>query len=484
MKSKIIYILTIVCVLIASVTFYSIDISSHRIHQHLDERWQPSEDDDTATHLPIVSIQTNGQKIPGSRIIQEDGTAYTELSDSMSESVITDFTLIDEQNGKNHISDEASVKSLADIHIRGNSSRYFDKKSYSIHLIDEDGKENPQSLAGMSAHDEWVLHGPFLDRSYIRNYLCMNIAGEIMEYAPNVRFCELWIDGEYQGLYLLMETISRGEGRIEINKTNDNSYVTSFIVRWDRIGKGDHELNNFTYYTYESDQSALDIRYPGNNTLTAEKEEYISQQISQVEKMLYSMSLWEENLSNYLDLESFAEYFIINEFFRNIDAGQFSTFLYSDVRGKIKTAVWDFNNCCDNNADGINNEIGFSMQNGIWFSQLLKNRSFVALVVEKYHQLRESPLSTDYILNYIDETDAWLKEAIIRNDEVWGYVYDLENYDIYNYLSPVERNMESHEEAIEQLKHFIEERGQWLDEHIESLYQYCSESKNANEMLR
>ena len=104
MKSKIIYILTIVCVLIASVTFYSIDISSHRIHQHLDERWQPSEDDDTATHLPIISIQTNGQKIPGSRIIQEDGTAYTELSDSMSESVITDFTLIDGQNGKNHIS--------------------------------------------------------------------------------------------------------------------------------------------------------------------------------------------------------------------------------------------------------------------------------------------------------------------------------------------------------------------------------------------
>ena len=104
--------------------------------------------------------------------------------------------------------------------------------------------------------------------------------------------------------------------------------------------------------------------------------------------------------------------------------------------------------------------------------------------MEKYHQLREGPLSTDYILNYIDETDAWLKEAIIRNDEVWGYVYDLENYDIYNYLSPVERNMESHEEAIEQLKHFIEERGQWLDEHIESLYQYCSESKNANEMLR
>lgn len=80
---------------------------------------------------------------------------------------------------------------------------------YSIHLVDENGAEDPQALAGMAAHDEWALNGPFLDRTLLRNYLCLNVAGEIMEYAPNVRYCELYLNGEYQGLYLLMETVSK-----------------------------------------------------------------------------------------------------------------------------------------------------------------------------------------------------------------------------------------------------------------------------------
>lgn len=88
------------------------------------------------------------------------------------------------------------------------------------------------------------------------------------------------------------------------------------------------------------------------------------------------------------------------------------------------------------------------------------------------------------MIEYIDNTNTWLDSAIQRNDEVWGYVYDLNNYNELNYLKPVERNIESHDEAVEQLKDYLIQRGRWLDKHIESLYQYCSESKNANEMLR
>ena len=109
---------------------------------------------------------------------------------------------------------------------------------------------------------------------------------------------------------------------------------------------------------------------------------------------------------------------------------------------------------------------------------------YLVIFIEKYHQLRKSYLSTDYLIQYIEETDAWLSDAIKRNDEIWGYVYNLENYNETNFLAPVERNMTSHQEAIEQFKHYIDERGEWLDQHIESLYQYCSESKNANDMLR
>ena len=57
------------------------------------------------------------------------------------------------------------------IHVRGNSSRSFDKSNFAIRLIDENEKNNPQSIMGMDAHHEWVLHGPYLDKTLMRNYM-------------------------------------------------------------------------------------------------------------------------------------------------------------------------------------------------------------------------------------------------------------------------------------------------------------------------
>ena len=109
---------------------------------------------------------------------------------------------------------------------------------------------------------------------------------------------------------------------------------------------------------------------------------------------------------------------------------------------------------------------------------------FVDAVVLEYHQLRRGVLSDKYLLNYIDETLLWLGDAIERNFSVWGYVFDLSQYNGMTYLTPVERNATSHAQAVEQLKRFIVERGAWLDAHIETLYQYCSDSKNVNLLAR
>ncbi len=491
MKSKLIYILTICFIFIACLTLYKFDskVEISRIHQHKENKWEDNEEsseDVFQSHLPIVKIDTNGQKIPGTPISKEDGVIISETAENGEDTITAYFSITDGQSGNNQLNDQESVKSKSLIRYRGNSSRFFDKKSYSINLINEDRSENKQELAGMAKHDEWVLNGPFLDRSLLRNYLCLNISGEIMEYSPNVRYCELFVDGKYQGLYLLMESISRGEGRLNISKPEKNSDITSFIVRWDRAGKGEFELDNYTYYTYKSDVSALDVVYPGSTLMTQGRHEYINEQISKVEKTLYSYDLWDDDkgYKQYLDINAFAEYFVINEFFRNVDAGRFSTFYYKDVRGKIKPVVWDFNNSANNYIDYVWDESGFSMQNAPWFSQLLKDKEFVDLVIEKYKKLRKNVLSEEYLINYIDETNTWLGDSIKRNDEVWGYVYDLNNYNETNFLTPVERNVTSHEEAVEQLKEFIIKRGNWLDDNIESLYQYSAESKNANEILK
>lgn len=105
---------------------------------------------------------------------------------------------------------------------RGNSSRHFDKKSLKLRFINKSAKPKAVSLAGMSKESEWVLHGPFLDRTLVRNYLSYNIAGEIMTYAPNVRYCELVVDHQYCGLYLAVESIEQGRHRVNIEKVIEN----------------------------------------------------------------------------------------------------------------------------------------------------------------------------------------------------------------------------------------------------------------------
>lgn len=307
-----------------------------------------------------------------------------------------------------------------------------------------------------------------------------------MEYAPNVRYCELFVDGKYQGLYLLMESISKGEGRISIQKPDKNSNTTGYIVLLDRAGKGDQELSNYSYYTYRSGISALDVRYPGLNQITDGRMEYIRQDISKIEKVLYSYDLIDEKkgYTRYMDLKAFAEYFIINEFFRNVDAGRFSTFYYKEARGKLKPCVWDFNNGADNYIDYTWNEAGFNMINAPLFDALIKDEKFVTEVVDKYRELRGGVLSEEYLSKYIDETNTWLGDGVSRNYEVWGYVFNLENFNGMNYLTPMERNVTSHEQAVQQLKNFLSARGNWLDEHIDTLFQYCHVSKNANELIK
>lgn len=485
MNKKFIYIFTIVCLLLSSFGLNQLQMGKRagRTHQHREDEWQhvKAAENVDSTHLPILRMDTGGQKIPGTPIPGSHVGIY-ETAENGEKTIRVSFALIDGQKGDNRLSDPPSVMTQAEIRYRGNSSRFFDKKSYAVHLVNEDGSEDKEELAGMTAHNEWVLNGPFLDRTLMRNYLCLNISGEIMEYAPNVRYCELYVDNEYQGLYLLMESVSRGNGRIQIPKPEKNSSVTSYIVRWDRTGKGDHELDNYTKYTYKGDVSSLDVRYPGSSQITENRFYYIEDDISKIEKILYSCDLMEE--TDYIDINSFAEYFIINEFFRNVDAGRFSTFYYKNSRGKIKTCVWDFNNACDNYIDYVWDEAGFTLLDAPWFSQLLKDERFVHLVVMKYRQLRKSFLDEKYLLSYVDELRNWLGDEVEKNNAKWGYVYDLSNYNGMNYLTPVQRNDTSYDDAVIRLKNFIVARGMWLDQHMETLYQYCHISKNINEACR
>lgn len=431
------------------------------------------------THLPLISIETNGQKIPGEA---RDGST-----------VEVKVTTFNNNDGKNSLSSNKETEGKARIRYRGNSSMQFDKKGYLMKLIDENGEDREEKIFGMDLHDEWALHGPFLDKTLIRNYMWYNIYSQIDGNAPKVRFCEMILDGKYMGLYLMVETVARSEyGRVQISKYDEKKTASSYLVQLDReLEEDDNKhLENFSKYTRKMEDTEirddgselvihhgqdLEIKYPPEDIITEDTIKYITEDISEFEKALYSYDYnkKKDGYKSYINFDSFVNYFIINEFTLNNDAGYRSTYLYKDARGKLTLYLWDMNNTFDNFFKEILVNQDFTLKNRVWYNMILKDEKFVNEVINRYNELRKTYLNEEYLLNYIDDTIEYLGPAIERNYTVWGYSFIKEN----GLLIPTERNLTSYKEAIEQYKNAIHERGTWLDKNIYTLYQFCNEAK-------
>jgi spore coat protein CotH len=290
-----------------------------------------------------------------------------------------------------------------------------------------------------------------------------------MDYAPNVRSCEAFINGEYMGLYLMVESVTAGDNdsRLQLSINRKNNTYTGYCLRVDDGSNEIKDLNTFSMYTYQT-EGVVDSVYPGTSNLTPEMKARIQKDFSAFERILYSGDYNDPRYGYeaYIDVDSFVDYFILNEFSSNYDAGARSTYIYKEVGGPYKLCVWDFNSALDNYQEQAVDPEMFLLQNRVWFNALIQDGRFTERVIQRYRELRETYLSEEYLNQYIDETIAYLGDAIDRNNERWDedFVYDL--------LIPPERNPDSYEEAVLDMKQYIHVRGEWMDENIDMLRQY------------
>ena len=477
MKRKLTLLLLIFLLPLTALVFQSLaQRDLPRYHQHLEAAPKAAEPEDAgsfSTHLPLVTIETDESQLP-QLVLDQDPIEST--------TVLATISLIDNPDCRNHLTDPPVSVSRVRLHYRGNSSIHFDKKSYKLNLLQaDDQREEKLEFFGMPADSEWILNGPFLDKTLLRNYFCLNIAGEIRSDTPEVRFCELFINGAYQGVYLAMENISRGESRVNISPYTPGRNYTSYLLRADRKEGMTAPLNNLTFYTLHLPETvAIEILYPVEARRDAALHRYIEEDLSVFEKALYSYDYdsFFFGYRRFIDTSSFVDYFIINEFFKNLDAGSYSTYLYKDLQGKLTIGpVWDFNNACDNYIETPSDERGFFLVSKTWYFMLTKDEDFIEQVISRYRSLRRGILSDSYLQSYLDSAAAYLGPAIERNYQVWGYSFDPASLNERNRLWPEERNPLSYQEALSQLKNFLLARGAWLDENIENLRQYCHESK-------
>lgn len=449
-----------------------LNTGSERYHQHVEAEEKSvcqHVEDVFCTHLPVIQINTGGVEIPGVALHDENGkTYYTTTADGKTEITAT-VSIIDRVGRNNHTSDQAALSSLAKVSVRGNSSRHFIKLGYSLNFVDENDANVSLPVMGMDAHHEWVMHGPILDKTMIRNYMWYNIAGEVMDYAPNVRFCEAFIDGEYMGLYLMVESVTAGKNnsRLQLSIDKKNNTFTGYCLRVDGGSNEIKNMNTFSMYTYQT-ENIVDSVYPGTSNLTPEMKTRIQKDFSTFERVLYSGDYNDPQYGYraYIDVDSFVDYFILNEFSSNYDAGMRSTYIYTEVGGLYKMCVWDFNSALDNYQEHAVDPKMFLLQNRIWFNALIQDGNFTEQVILRYRELRETYLSEEYLNRYIDETIAYLGDAIDRNYKRWDIAFD------YDLLLPSDRNPDSYEEAVLDMKQYIHVRGEWMDKNIDILRQY------------
>ena len=411
--------------------------------------------------LPLMKIQTGNQnivdepKIPGSlQIFQEE-------------------LLIEEH--------------LIGIEIRGSSSQMFDKKSYGFETWDEMGEDLNASLGGFPEEEDWILYGPYSDKSLVRNVLIYELSNNMGQYASKTKFYELEINGVFQGIYVLMEKIKRDRNRVDISKNKVEDITGGYIIKIDKpTGDGDWYDENIAFASqYNTTGVLVDTgninflyEYPKADDVSDEQKKYIQDYIHLFETALISEDF--ESIENgyrqFIDLDSFIDFFILNEFSKNPDGFRLSTYLHKEKGGKLKMGpIWDFNlafgnvNYCDGDspygwAHRFNDICsGDNWQVPFWWNRFLDDPEYVSLLKERWAILRSEILSSDTVSGRLRELQENLKgsSAIDKNFGKWLI--------LGKYIWPNKFIGDSYDSEINYLEEWINERFDWLDQNINEL---------------
>jgi len=386
----------------------------------------------TDSNLPIVLINTDGA---------------VDIPDSPR--VLASMKIIYRGDGlRNYLTDQNTPSYLnyngrINIEIRGSSSQTLPKKQYGLttYMMDNNTKVNV-SLLGLPSDNDWVLNGLGFEPSLIRDYLCYNLSRMMGEYASRTVYCEVMINGSYNGLYVLQEKIKQGSDRVNVMKiaTTDNNFpkVTGgYITKADKTNVDDPVAWSMSSYIGTNDVTFIHT-LPKPEDVTPEQNTYIQ---SEFEKLNSTASAGNVSLENgypsVIDIPSFVDFMIISELSANADAYQFSTYFHKDRNGKLRAGpVWDNNLTFGNDLfiwgfDRSKTDI-WQFANGDnegpkFWKDLFSNAQFKCYLSKRWNQLIQpgQPLNLSVIETLIDKTVDTISEAAVRENMKWGTVSNL-----------------------------------------------------------
>ena len=358
------------------------------------------------------------------------------------------------------------------IEIRGASSQNFPKKNYSLETRNADGSNNNVSIFGMPSENDWVLHGPFSDKSLLRNVLAYHMGESTNRYTPRTQLCELLVNGDYRGVYMFTEKLKRDKNRVDVAKLKSNDIsgeelTGGYLFQIDR-DDGSTELDG--WQTNSSPKKFVAFHDPSYEELADVQRQYLEDYFTSFEETMNG-SQYMTNYVNYIDESSWVDYFLVTEVAKHIDAFKLSFYMHkkkSSNGGKIHFGpLWDFNLgfgnfdfACSPTPQGWSYEFQGTCDYSqpFWVKRLTNIPDVSNRISCRWNQLRKGPLHTDSLMQLIDDRLADMGDAPSRNFNRWNV--------LNNYIWPNFYVGETYQDEITYLKLWLNDRLNWMDENM------------------
>jgi hypothetical protein len=414
----------------------------------------------TESNLPIVVINTNGQTIPDEPKINAQMGIINNGAGNINR--LTDA--FNAYNGN------------IGIEVRGNSSQFYPKKSYGFETQDANHSSKNFSILGMPSNDDWTLIATAFDKTMLRNSVMYKLWERMGYYSVRTRFCEVVLNGTYIGVYTLTEKLKRGTNRVNIAKLNnadtDQVKITGgYIINTDWPKAGDVNYWQSTVSNQHTLKTFI-VDTPKASDLHIDQFNYIRQYFTDFEATLNSPNFNDpiNGYRKYIDENTFIDYFLIQEFCKNLDAYMASMYYHKDRGGKLKIApVWDFDAalaydgavvaCSETNLTSgwmFRGTHCLASLSHFWWERFLQDCNYTSKVRLRYANLRQNVLSNAAVMTLVDSLSNHLQAPMTREYQKWGMVFH-GNTTI------------SHQSEISNLKSWISQRLAWLDAHIQDL---------------
>lgn len=299
------------------------------------------------------------------------------------------------------------------------------------------------SVLGDPMNTTWELLSNAKDATMLHTQTGFHL-GRIsnLHFTPHFHFADLMLNERYFGTYLLGESI---------DYTNNRTGVESngFIVKIDAS-------NGRTYFKTDNLEQPVTIVSP---TVFSGDDDYqfISNYVRSAESALFGSNFTDatEGWQRYLDMDSFVDWYLINEIAKNLD-GDFSAECYMNMKrdGKLRMGpLWKMERSF---GYGDSSTSGFVIKNVKWYNRLFQDPAFVAKVKERFTYFYNHK---NDILKEIDADVSYLRNAIPENNNKWEVFSGSSADDV----------RKKYQKEVASMKSWIEKRMDWLNDEISKL---------------